>query len=391
MARKKRTTKQVSRDVVTLDSVFTGIANAIRAKAETSDPIYPRNMGNAIRAIKNIQATSLPEANLPAVLTDIANAIRACGVSGTMTISQMIDNIELLSYSPTTVSYTQASGLSDWSEYTSNTISGSSSSPYYTTQIPNVQNAQTISIGGNVTELGNYAFRGCNYLATVTIPNSVTSVGTYVFYGCSSLVNVTLPSSITNINNYMFSGCTSLTGITIPNSVTSIGARAFNNCSNLASITIPSGVTSIAIGAFWGCSNLTSLTIPSGVTTISSSVCRGCSSLTEVNLPSGITSIGTYAFYGACFPSIVMPASVTSISANCFNGCSSCEIFDFRSAQSIPTLDTVSAFANTSATKEIVVPDSLYDTWIATTNWSSTTNNIVNCIVKASQSSLGTL
>ena len=85
MARKKRTTKQVSRDVVTLDSVFTDIANAIRAKAETSDPIYPRNMGNAIRAIKNVEAASLPESSLPAIFQDIADAIRSCGVSGTMT------------------------------------------------------------------------------------------------------------------------------------------------------------------------------------------------------------------------------------------------------------------------------------------------------------------
>ena len=253
--------------------MFTSIANAIRSTSGTSSSIAPRNMGNAIRAIKSIQAASLPEANLPAVFTDIANAIRACGVSGTMTISQMIENIPMLAYSPTTVSYTQASGLSNWSGYTSDTIEGSSTSPYYTTQIPNVQNAQTISIGGNVTSIGNYAFRGCTSLTTASIPNTVTSFGTYVFYGCSSLENVT-----------------------IPNSVTSIGTRSFYGCSNLASITIPSGVTSIATGAFWGCTSLTSLTIPSGVTTILSSICRGCTSLAEVNLPSGITSIGAYAF-----------------------------------------------------------------------------------------------
>lgn len=50
MARKKKkTTKSVARDSVTLDSVFTGIANAIRAKSGSSDPIQPINMGNAIR------------------------------------------------------------------------------------------------------------------------------------------------------------------------------------------------------------------------------------------------------------------------------------------------------------------------------------------------------
>lgn len=93
MARRKKTTKAVARDMVTLDSVFTGIANAIRAKAETSDPIYPRNMGNAIRGIKNVTEASLPESNLPAIFQDIANAIRACGIAGTMTASQMAGKI----------------------------------------------------------------------------------------------------------------------------------------------------------------------------------------------------------------------------------------------------------------------------------------------------------
>lgn len=394
---------------------FSDIADAIRTLGGGSDPIYPREMGNTIRFIKNVQTAATPAATLPAVLKDIADAIRECGIVGTMTVSQMIENIPMLAYSPTTVSYTQESGLSNWSEYTSDTIEGSSTSPYYTTQIPNVQNAQTISIGENVTSIGNYAFRGCTSLATATIPNTVTSVGTYAFYGCSSLANVTLPSSITDISNHMFNGCTSLTGITIPNTVTRLGTRAFSGCSNLASITIPSGVTTLATGVFWGCSNLASLTIPSGITSISSSLCRNCTSLSEINFPSGITSISTYAFnactsltsitipsgvtslgtyaFQSCsgLTSITMPASISSIAANVFSGCSSCELFDFRSAQSVPSLSSVTAFANTPTTKEIVVPDSLYDTWIAASNWSSTTNNIVNCIVKASQSSLGTL
>lgn len=41
--------------------------------------------------------------------------------------------------------------------------------------------------------------------------------------------------------------------------------------------------------------------------------------------------------------------------------------------------------------REIIVPDNLYDDWIAATNWSSDTNNIRTSIVKASQSSLGVL
>ena len=108
MARKKKkTAKAVARDTVTLDSVFTGIANAIRAKTGGSDPISPRNMGNAIRGIKGVTEASLPEANLPSVFQDIANAIRAIGGSGTMTPAQMPSLLQALNIHPETrVKYT---------------------------------------------------------------------------------------------------------------------------------------------------------------------------------------------------------------------------------------------------------------------------------------------
>ena len=93
MTRKKKQTTKSTRDSVTLDSVFTGIANAIREKTGGSDTITPRNMGNAIRGIKGVTEASLPEANLPSVFQDIANAIRACGITGTMTASQMAGKI----------------------------------------------------------------------------------------------------------------------------------------------------------------------------------------------------------------------------------------------------------------------------------------------------------
>ena len=99
MARKKKTTKSVARDTVTLNSVFTGIANAIRGKTGGSDPIYPRNMGNAIRSIKNVTEASLPEANLPSVFQDIADAIRACGITGTMSPGNMATEIEAIDIS----------------------------------------------------------------------------------------------------------------------------------------------------------------------------------------------------------------------------------------------------------------------------------------------------
>ena len=154
----------------------------------------------------------------------------------------------------------------------------------------------------------------------------------------SFLKELKINEGVTSISEYAFNNCYYLTSITIPNSVTSIGREAFLNCNILKSITIPDEVTSIEVSTFENCSGLKIMTFGSGITTIKN-----------------------YAF--------------TSVS-RC--------VFDFRKATAIPTLENVDAFIRTSSSKKIVVPDSLYDEWITATNWSSTSNNIVNCIIKAS-------
>ena len=83
-------------------------------------------------------------------------------------------------------------------------------------------------------------------------------------------------------------------------------------------------------------------------------------------------------------PQLVFSENIAKIETNAFNGCFALQTFDFRKAKAVPTLDNTSAFTNTPTTREIVVPDELYEDWVAASNWSSTTNNIVNSIVKAS-------
>ena len=77
---------------------------------------------------------------------------------------------------------------------------------------------------------------------------------------------------------------------------------------------------------------------------------------------------------------------MTSI-GSAFDYCYGLNTFDFRRSTSVPTLSTATAFDYTPTVKEIVVPDELYDTWIAASNWSQ----IKESIVKASESSLGPL
>lgn len=194
---------------------------------------------------------------------------------------------------------------------------------------------------------------------TFNVTNGTMSFPSYIM-GKSSTQSATNPiAAWTNM----------IDSVRIGNGVTSIGNYAFQTCYSLASAIIPSSVTSIGTNAFYNCNSLASINIPSSVTSISAYVFGNCYSLASITIPSLVTSISTFAFY------------------NCYG----IKTYDFRTATAVPTLSDVNAFYGTPSDKEIVVPDELYNTWKAASNWNSTTNNIVNCIVKASESSLGPL
>ncbi len=98
----------------------------------------------------------------------------------------------------------------------------------------------------------------------VDIPDLVTEIGGWAFSGCESLQSIVIPDSVTKIGESAFSSCTSLQSIVIPDSVTSIGYRAFESCKSLQSIVIPDSVTEIGDSAFGYCSSLQTIVIPEG-------------------------------------------------------------------------------------------------------------------------------
>ena len=197
-------------------------------------------------------------------------------------------------------------------------------------------------IPSTVTNIKEWAFRGCNSLISVTIPNSVTSIGEYAFCACRSLTSVSIPNSVISIGKEAFASCISLpvennlvyagtylvgpteelSTYTIKDGTKWIGYEAFARSSSLTSITIPNSVTSIEKGAFSGCYSLTSVTIPNSVTNIRDSAFAWCTSLTSITIPNSITSIGDYTFAScSVLTSIEIPNSVTSLGASAFSGC----------------------------------------------------------------------
>ncbi len=250
----------------------------------------------------------------------------------------------------------------------------------------------SVSMEGNITELGFYAFRGCTNLKSVTIPESVTRILSEAFSGCTSLTSVTIPENVTTIGRSAFNGCASLTSVTIPGKVSSIGDYAFFGCTGLTSVTIPGSVTSIGSGAFSGCTGLTSVSIPASVTSIDGYVFQGCTKLkdiyitdlsawlninfssyysnplyfggnlylngellTELVIPSGVTEIGDYVFLGyTSLTSVTIPEGVTSIGDSAFYNCTS------LSSVAIPegvTSIGFRAFGNCTGLTSVTIPE----------------------------------
>ena len=261
------------------------------------------------------------------------------------------------------------------------TISGSGDMANYTNADEvqwkdSVADIKNVVIGNGVTNVGAYAFNGCENLTSVVIPTGVTQIGDNAFNDCNKLANVYYNGTkaqwdgltkgsgnayLTNATLHYHCGATAddnvywaLVGdtltisgsgamegydkstnkapwndsiatiktVVIENGVTNVGDYAFCNCTNLTSVTIPDSVESIGTGTFWGCSNLQSVTIPKKVTSIGSSTFNSCANLTSVTIPDKVTSIGVAAFYGCTsLESVVIPKSVTSIGISAFLNC----------------------------------------------------------------------
>ena len=235
----------------------------------------------------------------------------------------------------------------------------------------------SLSIGDQITSIGDYAFSDCSGLTSVTIPNSVTSIGDDAFSDCSGLTSVTIGSSVTSIGNKALEGCnnvkeliyaegtkivlrtylTSITSVTIPNSVTSIEEEAFRRCSGLTSVTIPNSVTSIGSYAFEDCSGLTSVTIPNSVTSIGGYAFYGCSGLTSVTIPNSVKEIGGYAFRGCSgLTSVTIGNSVTSIGSSAFSGCKG--LTSVSIGNSVTSIGS-SAFRDCSGLTSVTIPNSV--------------------------------
>ena len=75
-----------------------------------------------------------------------------------------------------------------------------------------------------------YSYRG--YITSVSVEGEVTSIGAYAFSNCASLVKVTMSNKVTKIGNYAFYANRLLKTITFSTGLKEIGNDAFESCNN---------------------------------------------------------------------------------------------------------------------------------------------------------------
>ena len=223
--------------------------------------------------------------------------------------------------------------------------------------------------------------------------NAVVRCYSNMFDHCTSLIK---PPSVVCVNscevgcNGMFYNCNKMT--TAPELPATKLANAcyqwmFGACSSLTKAPVLPATTLAPwcySYMFKGCTSFTQapeLPATTLATRCYSDMFKECTSLTTApQLPA--TTLANYCYQEmflncTSLKRIKMNASSGNWGESMFNGCTSLELVDMTGSTGIPELSNVNNFANTNDTYKIVVPDSLYDTWIAATNWASIASHIM--------------
>lgn len=207
------------------------------------------------------------------------------------------------------------------------------------------KNLTSVKMIGDITNIGESAFRESAGLTEVSLPNTITAIGTCAFDGCSSLKEILIGDAVTSIGNFAFYKCVSLEKVVCePVVPPTCGYDVFYEvdkakcvlyvkpashdkyrkadtwhyfssiknidryCGNDLTWTLDEDGNLVIEGtgkmfdytsenpAPWG-ENIKTVTLPEGITTIGYRAFYKAGLLTEITIPDAVTSIGDYAFY----------------------------------------------------------------------------------------------
>ncbi len=153
-----------------------------------------------------------------------------------------------------------------------------------------------------VPNVGDRAFKDCNYLTCVYLNDDIATIGDHAFYKDEYLSAINMPRKLELIDKYAFYGCDTLTFVRARacSRLKRIEDHAFYSCTMLAELRLPDCLTYIGPWAFAWDRILgqedTTLGLPSSLQTIGKGAFAFVNHHKKLNIPSQVTSIGDYAF-----------------------------------------------------------------------------------------------
>lgn len=236
---------------------------------------------------------------------------------------------------------------------------------------------ESFDVPGNITAIGDEAFRSCVNLEEISIPDSVKSVGSHAFSGDVKLESLDI-SGVEKIGAEAFSGMSKLREVALSGNIKSLDAGAFRGCLSLDKLlidnmdceiaqdysTIPENVTvqcyagstaeqyaagnnPIILMAGFAKDGLqeyagsdsgiqvAEFIIGPGLEKIEDSAFEGAGNLKKVTFPenSALKEIGAAAFAGSGLEEIKLPPSVENMGERSFAACENLKRADLSEAQ----------------------------------------------------------
>lgn len=195
---------------------------------------------------------------------------------------------------------------------------------------------KSVTIGANVTTIGEHAFDACAALTTVNFEASEKplAIGDAAFYNCKAITTLEIPERTETIGAHAFY-YVPLRGDVDLSKVTEIGEGAFYSCGSYSNkvnkFTFGANLSSVGKDAFkdgyfvnveFSSAPAAGVSLEIGESAFNSSNLTNEALGGKLVLPSNLTKIGMQAFYGNKYQEVFIPKSVESLGRRAFNSCS---------------------------------------------------------------------
>ena len=245
---------------VSLNGFLTDIADAIRTKKETTEPINAQDFANEILNIKTGD-TEIEDSIIDGTITKINNK----------NVTKIKESLFLNNNRLTEANFQNC------------LIIGSNA-------FDNCYKLTTISFP-NCEYIYSNAFQRCSKLSIVDLPNC-SGMDSNTFPRLSNLAEVNLPNCLT-IGSSAFYYCSNLTNINL-NNLMAAETAAFQGCSNLAEVNLQK-LSFCAQSLFYSCNKISMIDLPCCIS-LNAYCFQNCSKLEKINIYNKSVSFTSNAF-----------------------------------------------------------------------------------------------